>query len=158
MILTFFFLVNFFGSLYGYDPFEIRGFYLGMTKQDVKGIYEKFKEQEIAEHLSMETEDYRDIIKVDNEMSSMGNKIEIMYDDSLHANSITFQYKAVEILFDYGNQEVEQFVKTFAEEYKIPEMEFKDMGMIKNWRYINKEVGYKILIDDGKNVRLQILK
>ena len=157
-ILPFLLLISWFGNLLCEDSFQIKGFYLGMTKQEVKSIYEKFKEQKIAQHLSRESEEYRDIIKIDNEMSSMGNKIEIMYDDSLHANGITFQYKIVEILFDYGNQEAEQFVEAFTEEYNIPEMEFKDMGIIKNWHYINKELGYKILIDDGKNVRLQMLK
>ena len=158
LFLPIFLLVNLSGSLYSDEPFDIKGFYLGMTKQDVKSIYEKFEEQEIARHLSMESEDYRDLIKIDNEMSSMGNKIEISYGDSLKANSITFQYKAVEILFDYGDLEVEKFVEAFKKEYEIPEMEFKDMGMIKNWRYFNEELGYKILIDDGKNIRLQLTK
>jgi hypothetical protein len=140
------------------EPFDIKGFYLGMNREEVKTIYDNFKKNQIAEYVSLEQENYRDLINLDNEFSSMGNKIEVAYDDSLKATNITFQYKTVAILFDYGNLDETEFVEAFRKDYKIPEMKFEDMGMVKTWGYANTEAGYKISIDDYKNVRLQVPK
>jgi hypothetical protein len=145
-------------SIFCGEQLRIQGFYLGMTPEETETIYEGFKANKTAEHISMEREDYRIQIKLDNEFSSMGNKIEVAFDDSLRANSITFQYKTVPILFDFGMLDTPEFVEKFRKTFKLGKMEFKDMGVIKNWRYENKEEGYKITIENQKNVRLQVLK
>ena len=145
-------------SIYCEEAFNIQGFYLGMNREEVKKLYDNFEQTQIAKHISLEKENYRDLIKLDNEFSSMGNKIEIAYDDSLEVINITFQYKTVAILFDYGNLEEGEFVEAFKKEYEIPEMKFEDMGMVKTWSYVNNEKKYKISIDDYKNLRLQVLK
>jgi hypothetical protein len=145
-------------TIYCEEPFNIQGFYLGMNREEVKKVYDDFEQKQIAKYIALEKENYRDLIKLDNEFSSMGNKIEIAYNDSLEVINVTFQYKTVAILFEYGNLDESEFVEAFKKEYKIPEMKFEDMGMVKTWSYVNPEEGYKISIDDYKNLRLQVPK
>ena len=136
----------------------IIGFYLGMNKEEVKTIYEDFQKQKVAKYISIENEKYRDMIKLDNEFSSMGNKIDIFYEESGKANSIHFQYKTAIILFEAEKLTPEEFVEKFKKEYNIPNMEFKDLGIVKSWIYIDEKTGTKLSIDDNKNVKLQYEK
>lgn len=145
-------------SIFCEEPFNIKGFYLGMNREEVKTMYDNFNQKQIAKYISFEKENYRDLIKLANEFSSMGNKIEIAYADSLVATSITFQYTTVAVLFEYGNLDETEFVEAFKKDYNIPEMKFKDMGMVKIWSYVNTEAGYQVTIDDSKNLRLQVPK
>jgi len=135
--------------------FEMKGFYLGMEQAKVQALYEQLQKDKMAEYVSLEREKYRDMIKLDNEFSSMGNKIDIEYDDDGLAKKITFQYKTVAILFDAGDLDAGGLVQKIEEEYHLPEMEFEDMGMVKTWTYVNDKLNYKISVDDVKNVRLQ---
>jgi hypothetical protein len=135
---------------------KIKGFYLGMPKSEVHQLYEAMKANEIAQYTSIETSEYRDVITVDREFSSMGNKIEIQYTESGAANYFKFQYKTVAVLLDYGVAEPSDFVAAFREQYGIPEMEFEDMGMVKTWSHTDPDAGYKLSIDDYMNVTLQI--
>lgn len=137
---------------------NIKGFYLSMSRDSVKNIYNKFQNDKIAKYISLEKENYRDIIKLDNEFSSMGNKIEIAYNDSMKAENITFQYKVAGILFQAENKTAQEFVKQIRKEYRLPEMKFIDQGFVKLWTYTNKKAGYKISIDNKKNLRLQKIK
>jgi len=146
------------GSVQNSDRFIIKDFYLGMKRTEVNKIYNLLKKNEVAQYISVEKENYRDLIKLDNEFSSMGNKIEIAYDENEKVQEITFQYKTVNILFDSEKLEAKDFVKKFQEEYKIDKMEYKDMGFVKSWIYIDKELKIKISIDDYKNLRLQKIK
>ena len=136
----------------------VKGFYLGMEQSEVKKIYGQFKKDKIASHLNFEKENYRDLIMVDNEFSSMSNKIEVAYDENYKATGITFQYKTVPILFDNGKLDTEEFVKKFVEEYKLPKMKFEDMGMVKIHSVIIDKLKIKVSIDDYKNIRLQKVK
>ena len=137
------------------EALEIKGFYLGMEKSAVQKNYQQFMNDKVAKNISIENGEYRDLIKLDNEFSSMGNKIEIEYDDTGKAKSITFQYTTVDILFEASDMEAEILVKEIEKKYKLPEMVFEDLGMIKIWKYVNEELKYKISVDDYKNVRLQ---
>jgi hypothetical protein len=56
-----------------------------------------------------------DLIQVDNEFSSMGNKIEIGYDESGKVTTIKFQYKTVDILFEASALSAEDFVARFRD-------------------------------------------
>jgi len=136
----------------------VKGFYVGMERSEVKKIYEQFKKDKIASHLNFEKENYRDLIMVDNEFSSMSNKIEVAYDENYKATGITFQYKTVPILFESGKLGAEEFVKKFVEEYKLPEMKYEDMGMFKMWSVILDTLKIKVSIDDYKNIRIQKVK
>lgn len=138
--------------------FKVKEFYLGMDRSEVQTQYELFLKNKIAQYISIEKEKYRDIIKLDNELSSMGNKLEIGYNEKGKCNSITFQYKTVNILFNASKLDAKEFVQKFQKEYKIPKMEFKDMGFVKSWIYNDKKRGIKLTIDDSKNLRLQYLK
>ena len=133
-------------------PVSIKGFYLGMAKPDVESIFEDMKKKNVAERISIERENYRDLITLDNEFGSMGNKIEINYDDNGLAKSFLFQYTTVDILFTAADKTVEEFVDEFRKEYSILEMEFEDSGFVKLWKYIS--IGYQITIDNNKNLRL----
>lgn len=135
---------------------KIKGFYLGMPQSEVRQLYETMKANDAAPYISIETSEYRDLITVDREFSSMGNKIEIQYGDDGKANYFKFQYKTVAVLLDYGVTEPADFVAAFREQYGIPEMEFQDMGMVKTWSYTDPEAGYKLSIDDSMNVTLQV--
>jgi hypothetical protein len=135
---------------------KIKGFYLGMPNSEVHQLYESMKANEIAEYISIETSEYRDVIMVDREFSSMGNKIEVQYTESGAANYFKFQYKTVGVLLDYGVTEPADFVAAFREQYGIPEMKFEDMGMVKIWSHTDPDVGYKLSIDDYMNVTLQV--
>ncbi|MBA7537417.1 hypothetical protein ES705_29684 [subsurface metagenome] len=136
----------------------LKGFYVGITKEEVKILYEKFKTNAVAQYIDIETEAYRDQIKLDNEFSSMGNKIDIMYDEEGKATSITFQYKTVDILFNAAQMSAEELVKKLQEKLQIPEMKFQDMGMVKSWSHTYEEVKVKLSVDNNKNIRLQALK
>ena len=135
---------------------KIKGFYLGMSQSEVRQLYESLKANEVAQYISIETSEYRDLITVDREFSSMGNKIEVQYTESGAANYFKFQYKTVAVLLDYGVTEPGDFVAAFREQYGIPEMKFEDMGMVKTWSHTDPEAGYKLSIDDYMNVTLQI--
>jgi len=87
----------------------------------------------------------------------MGNKIEVGYDESGKVNYLKFQYKTVDILFEATALEAKDFVNRFREEYRIPEMEFKDMGMVKTWSYSDEARKFSISIDDYKNITLKTL-
>jgi len=137
---------------------SIKGFYLGMGKGEVKQVYEKLKTSGVAKYISIENEKYRDMIKLDNEFGSMGNKIDIFYDDNGKLIGVTFQYKTVNILFKAEKLKVEEFVTNFEKEFNLPRMKFQDMGMVKNWTHVDKNLKLKISIDDYKNLRLKIYK
>ena len=139
------------------EKFKIKDFYLGMERSEVKVQYELFQKKKVAKYISIEKENYRDLIMLDNEFSSMGNKLEIAYDESLKCNGITFQYKTVDILFDAAKMEAKDFVEKFKKDYKIPKMEYKNMGFVNSWIYTDEKQGIKISIDDYKNLRLQYL-
>lgn len=135
---------------------KIKGFYLGMPKSEVRQLYESMKANEVAQYISIETSDYRDLIMVDSEFGSMGNKIEVQYAESGAANYFKFQYRTVAVLLGYGVTEPDDFVTAFREQYSIPEMEFEDMGMVKIWSHTDPDAGYKLSIDDYMNVTLQL--
>ena len=159
------FLMLIFGIIYGYgfssatppESIELRGFFLGMGKADVDKVIQEFKSKAVAEYISLERAEFRDLIQVDNEFSSMGNKIELSYDTKGKVEAIKLQYKTVDILFQAGALEAEDFVKKFAADQAIPEMKFEDMGMVKTWTYSNEELGYSVSIDDYKNITLKTL-
>lgn len=134
---------------------KIKGFYLGMPKSEVHQLYESMKADEIAQYISIETSEYRDVIMIDREFSSMGNKVEVQYTESGSANYFKFQYKTVAVLLDYGVTEPADFVAALSEQYGIPEMKFEDMGMVKIWSHTDPGAGYKLSIDDYMNVTLQ---
>ncbi len=139
-------------------PIELQGFYVGMTKQEVKTIYEKLKADAVAQHINIESETYRDRIMLDNESSSISNKIDIMYNEEGIANYITFEYKTVNILFDAAQMSAEELVKKVEGILHIPEMEFNDTGMVKTWSCIYVKEQIKVSVDESKNIRLQEMK
>lgn len=144
--------------LAGTKMINIKGFYLGMNRSAVEGEYKKLKTSGIARYISIEHEKYRDMIKLDNEFSSMGNKIDIFYDKGGKVTGITFQYKTVNILFKAEKLSAEELVKNIEKEFKLPTMKFKDQGMFQNWTHIDSELNIKISIDSSKNLRLKKMK
>ena len=140
------------------SQYKIKNFYLGMDRAEVQEQYALFQKNKIAEYISIEKEQYRDLIKLDNAFSSMGNLLEIGYDENEKCNDITFQYKTVNILFDAAKLDVEAFIQKLQKDYNIPEMEYHDMGVVKIWKYEDTEQGIKISVDNNKNLRLQYLK
>lgn len=139
------------------EPLKIKGFYIGMSKSDVLQVFKKLQEDNVAEHISLESENFRDVIMLDNEFSSTGNKIDIIYDESGKVTGITFQYKTVNILFDCSKKSAEEFVRSLTTTYDLPEMEMKDMGVVKSWKCKSDNLGIQILVDDSKNLRIQKL-
>jgi uncharacterized protein YuzE len=139
------------------EHLNLKGFYLGMEKTEVQRLYQKLKSDAVAQYISMESSEYRDLIQVDNEFSSMGNKIEIGYDESGKVDYIKFQYKTVDILFEASSLSAEDFVVRFQEEHNIPEMTFQDMGMVKTWTYTDGGGKFSLSIDDYKNITLKAL-
>lgn len=134
------------------EVLNLKGFYLGMDKSEVQEIYQKYKTAETAKYISIDSSQYRDLIQLDNEFSSMGNKIEITYENNAKVTSIKFQYKTSAILFKYDTDDPEVFVQKFTEEFNIPEMQFEDMGMVKTWTYKNESSKYSVSIDDYLNI------
>jgi hypothetical protein len=139
------------------EPLKIKGFHLGMDKTEVENLCQKLKSEQVAQYISIESSEYRDLIQVDNEFSSMGNKIEVGYDEGGKANYLKFQYKTVNILFEAGALNAEDFVNKFREEYSIPEMEFQDMGIVKTWSYSDEVRKFSVSIDDNKNITMKPL-
>lgn len=152
-----FFSLNVFSGSGDLEPFKLKGFFLGMDKNDVQKVFQKLKSEEVAKYISMESSDFRDLIQLDNEFSSMGNKIELNYDESGKVTYIKFQYKASAILFNAGEMSAEEFVDKFSEEFGIPEMEFKDMGMVKTWSYSDEVRKFSLTVDDYMNITLKTL-
>jgi len=139
------------------ESLKLEGFFLGMGRSDVDKVFQDLKSRAVAEFISLERVEFRDLILVDNEFSSMGNKIELNYDDNGRVVYIKLQYKTVDILFQAGALSAEDFVEKVSADHKIPEMKFEDMGMVKTWTYSSEELGYSLSIDDYKNVTLKIL-
>ena len=137
------------------EGLTIKGFYLGMPKREVRQLYETMKASEVAPYISIESTEFRDLITLDREFSSMGNKIEVQYGESGEATYFKFQYKTVGILLDYGVTEPSEFVSAFRAQYGIPEMAFENMGFVNAWNHTDAEAGYKLSIDDGMNITLQ---
>ena len=77
---------------------KIRGFYLGMPKSEVRQLYEQMKADEVAQFITIESSEFRDLITLDREFSSMGNKVEVQYAESGEVTYFKFQYKTVGIL------------------------------------------------------------
>jgi len=107
--------------------------------------------------IDIETKTYRNQIKLDNEISSTGNKIDIMYNDEGIAHSITFEYKTVNILFDAAQMNAEDLARKLKEQLRI-EMEFKDLGVMKSCLYNFEKENIKLSVDDNKNIRSQMVK
>ena len=139
------------------NPLNLKGFCLGMEKSEVNQLYQKLKSDQVAQYISIEPSEYRDLIQLDNEFSSMGNKIELNFDESGTVVYIKFQYKTAAILFDAGAMSAEEFVQKFSEEYNIPEMVFEDMGIVKTWSYSDETRKFSLSIDDNKNITLKVL-
>jgi len=138
-------------------PLKLKGFFLGMGKSEVNKVFQKLKSDEVAKYISIESSEFRDLIQLDDEFSSMGNKIELNYDESGKVTHIKFQYKTAAILFKAGEISAEEFVDKFSEEYEIPEMEFKDMGIVKTWSYSDEIRKFSLSIDDNMNITLKKL-
>ncbi len=134
---------------------KIRGFSLGMPKSEVHQLYEKMKAGEVAPYMSIESTEFRDLIMLDREFSSMGNKIEVQYTESGEVTYFKFQYKTVGILLDYGVSEPSEFVSAFRERYGIPDMAFENMGFVNAWNHTDPDAGYTLSIDDAMNITLQ---
>jgi len=134
---------------------SIAGFYLGMERSEVELLYEKLKADGVAEFVSIESAEFRDLITLDREMSSMGNKIELQYAETGAVTYIKFQYKTVGILLDAAELEPTELVQAFCKDHGIPEMEFQDMGIVQTWSYEDTESGYQVSIDNAKNITLQ---
>lgn len=149
--------LNIFSDTGETDPLKLKGFYLGMTKSEVQTLYQTMKSSEVAKYISIESSEFRDLIQLDNEFSSMGNKIELNYDESGKVTYIKFQYKTVAILFDAGALSAKEFVEKFSEDYGIPDMEFRDMGMVKIWSYSDETRKFSLSIDDNNNITLKTL-
>ena len=139
----------------GQSPLTVKGFHLGMSRDAVQQVYNGLESAEVAAHISMEKENYRDLITLDTEFSSMGNKVEVAYDENETVTSITFQYKTVDILFDAGGEDAEAFVGRFCDEYRLPEMEMEDQGFVTLWTVVMEAGEYKVSIDSMKNLRIQ---
>jgi hypothetical protein len=139
------------------EPLKLKGFYLGMTKSEVQALYQTMKSDEVAKYISIESSDFRDLIQLDNEFSSMGNKIELNYDEAGKVTYIKFQYKTVAILFDAGALSAKELVEKFSADYGIPDMEFEDMGMVKIWSYSDDTRKFSLSIDDSNNITLKTL-
>ena len=137
------------------EGLTIKGFSLGMLKSEVRQLYEQMKVAEIAQFITIESSEFRDLITLDREFSSMGNKLEVQYTESGEATYFKFQYKTVGILLDYGVSEASDFVSKFREQYGIPEMAFENMGFVNAWNHTDPEAGYKLSIDDSMNITLQ---
>jgi len=134
---------------------KLAGFYLGMGRSAVQQVYDQLEADAVAQFVSIESSEFRDLITVDQEFSSMGNKIELQYDESGEVTYIKFQYKTVGILLNAGTLEASDFVQAFCADHGIPEMEFQDMGMVQTWSYQDAESGYRVSIDNYKNITLQ---
>ena len=158
MVVLLFTAFNGFSYISIPEPVKFKGFYIGMSKSKVQEVYKKLQADKFAEYISIESENYRDIIKIDNEFSSMGNKVEVFYNESGRVTGITFQYKTVSILFKNCSQSAEEFMEAFTKEYDLPKMEFNDMGMVKTWKCKLESEGFQISIDNSKNLRIQMLK
>ena len=139
------------------EPLKIKGFYLGMEKSEVQTLYQKMKSNQIAQYISIENSEFRDLIQLDNEFGGMGNKIEVGYNEKGKVNYLKFQYRTVDILFEASALNEKDFVKMFREKYGLPEMEFEDMGMVKIWKYSDEERKFSLSIDDYKNITLKPL-
>ena len=86
-----------------------------------------------------------------------GNKIELNYDEDGKVSYIKFQYKTVAILFEASAMSAEEFVEKFSAEYKIPEMAFKDMGVVKICSCTDEMRKFSLSIDDNKNITMKTL-
>jgi hypothetical protein len=139
------------------EALKVKGFYLGMEKAEVQTLYQKMKSDQIAQYISIENSEFRDLIQLDNEFGGMGNKIEIGYNENGNVNYLKFQYKTADILFDASALNEKDFVNMFREKYGLPEMEFEDMGMVKIWKYTDEERKFSVSIDDYKNITLKVL-
>jgi len=139
------------------NPLTVKGLHLGMDRGAVKEVYDRFVRDQVAQRISMESEDYRDLITVDNELSSMGNKVELAYDESGLVTGITFQHRAVDILFDAAGEAPEAFVARFCQDFGLPAMEKKDQGVIVLWTLTDEAAGFKVSVDNNKNLRIQRL-
>lgn len=139
------------------EPLKLKGFYLGMEKTEVQMLFQKLKSEQVAQYVSIESSEFRDLIQVDNEFSSMGNKIEVGYDETGKVNYLKFQYKTVDILFEASSLNEKDFVIKFQEKYGLPEMTFEDMGMVQIWKYSDEEQKFSISIDNYKNITLKAL-
>ena len=137
------------------EGLKIKGFFLGMSQNEVRQLYESMEANQVAEYLSIETTEFRDLILVDNEFGSMGNKIEVQYAESGEVTYLKFQYKTVAVLLDYGVTEANEFVDRFREQYGIPEMAYENMGFVSAWNIEDIDAGYKLSIDDYMNVTLE---
>lgn len=138
-------------------PFTIQGFHLGMNREAAQRVYQGFVHAKVAQRVSIERETYRDLITLDNAASSMGNKIELAYDEHGILTGVTFQHVTVDILFHAGAESAEDFVKRFCREHGLPGMERQDQGFVTLWTYTDQTAGYKISIDDSRNLRMQRL-
>jgi len=138
------------------EGLKVKGFYLGMPQSEVRQLYESMKAEGVAEYVSMEPSQYRDLILVDNEFSSMGNKIEVQYSEDEKATYFKFQYKTAAILLDFGVAEPSEFVERFRAQYGIPDMAYENMGFVSAWNYTDVDAGYNLSIDDYMNVTLQV--
>lgn len=147
-----------FSISYTPELLNLKGFYLGMEKSEVRELYQKHKSEQTAKYISIESYEFRDLIQMDNEFSSMGNKIEINYENSGKVTYVKFQYKTSAILFKYDTDDPEEFVQKFTAEFGIPKMKFEDMGMVKTWTYKNVDSKYSVSIDDYLNITLKQLK
>lgn len=139
------------------EVLTVKGFFLEMTREAAQEVYDGFVADQVADRISMEKEAYRDLITLDNEFSSMGNKVELAYDENETVTGITFHYKTVEVLFDAGGEDAEAFVKRFCDDYGLPEMQFDDQGVIQIWKYEDEASGFKVSVDNAKNLRIQAL-
>ena len=142
-------------SLHSQQPVKILDFYIGMNKEDVKALYTRMKEAPVAEYVSIEPGQYRDQIKVDNEFSSMGNKIDILYDDNGKVNSITFQYKTVDILLNASGIDPAGLAEKLTKDLGIKGFKQVPVGTGKGYEYTGGKV--KITVDSYRNIKMQVL-
>jgi len=135
------------------ESFKILDFHLGMTKDEVKTIYNRMKEVPVAQYVSMEPGQYRDQIKIDNEFGSISNKIDILYDDNAAVNSVTFQFRVTDILLEASDMDHIQLAEKLSKDLGIGGFEEVTIGTGKGLEFSDGNL--KLSIDSYKNIRLQ---
>ncbi len=132
---------------------KILDFYPGMSRDEVKVIYNKMKEVPVAQYVSLEPGQYRDQIKIDNEFGSISNKIDILYDDNAAVNSVTFQFRVTDILLEASDMDHIQLAEKLSKDLGIGGFEEVTIGTGKGLEFSDGNL--KLSIDSYKNIRLQ---
>jgi hypothetical protein len=116
-------------------PFIIKGFFIGMTRDEVKECLST-QRAKVFEDTPLITKGY----------VGPGGYVTALFNKKGALIRLDINESATDKLFNVADMQPDAFAQSFIDHYRIPSMQPFSNGRLKGWRYRNEEEGFEIAV------------